>query len=145
MTNRGEVVCLDTEGFYDGVDNGPVQNELGRLFEYVKNEDPAKDKVARLLKDLEAGKIPDALRTDFAKAGMPLPDDAKLAPRRAATRSLLPARERSARSATADGRPETGRLQSDRHRRHRRGRRHLAAEHDEAARQRRSTTWPVAR
>jgi len=79
VTNRGEVVCLDTEGFYDGVDNGPVQNELGRLLEYVKNEDPTKDKVAPLLKELEGGKIPDGLRTDFAKAGLPLPEDAKLA------------------------------------------------------------------
>ncbi len=79
VTNRGEVVCLDTEGFYDGVDNGPVQNELGRLVEYMKNEDPTKDKVAPLVKDLEAGKIPDAMRADFAKAGLPLPDDAKLA------------------------------------------------------------------
>ncbi|HEY1786149.1 MAG TPA: PQQ-binding-like beta-propeller repeat protein [Pirellulales bacterium] len=79
VTNRGEVVCLDTEGFHDGVDNGPVQNELGRLLEYVKNEDPTKDKVAPLVKELEGGKIPDSLRADFAKAGLPLPDDAKLA------------------------------------------------------------------
>jgi outer membrane protein assembly factor BamB len=79
VTNRGEVVCLDTEGFHDGVDNGPVQNELGRLLEYMKNEDPTKDKVAPLTKELESGKIPEALRADFAKAGMPLPDDAKLA------------------------------------------------------------------
>lgn len=78
VTNRGEVVCLDTEGFYDGVDNGPVQNELGRLFEIVKNEDPAKDKVAGLLEELKQGKIPSAVAAEFQAAGMPLPDDAKL-------------------------------------------------------------------
>lgn len=27
VTSRGEVVCLDTEGFYDGVNNGPYQAE----------------------------------------------------------------------------------------------------------------------
>jgi outer membrane protein assembly factor BamB len=79
VTNRGEIVCLDTEGFYDGKDDGPVQNELGKLVEYMKNEDPTKDKVAGLTKELDAGKIPDSLRADFAKFGLPLPDDAKLA------------------------------------------------------------------
>jgi outer membrane protein assembly factor BamB len=79
VTNRGEVICLDTQGFHDGEDNGPVQNELGRLFEITKNEDPAKDKVAGLLAELKAGKIPAELGSEFEKAGLPLPDDAKLA------------------------------------------------------------------
>ena len=28
VTNRGEVVCLDTEGFYDGENNGPYKSEV---------------------------------------------------------------------------------------------------------------------
>jgi outer membrane protein assembly factor BamB len=31
VTSRGEVVCLDTEGFYDGEDDGPAQRVSGRL------------------------------------------------------------------------------------------------------------------
>ena len=46
VTSRGCIVCLDTEGFHDGEDDGPVQNELGRLFDVTKNEDPAKDELA---------------------------------------------------------------------------------------------------
>ncbi|HVW00534.1 MAG TPA: PQQ-binding-like beta-propeller repeat protein, partial [Planctomycetaceae bacterium] len=32
VTNRGEVVCLDTQGFADGEDDGPVQGVRRRLF-----------------------------------------------------------------------------------------------------------------
>lgn len=32
VNNRGEVVCADTEGFYDDEDDGPEQAVLGRLF-----------------------------------------------------------------------------------------------------------------
>jgi outer membrane protein assembly factor BamB len=78
VTNRGEVICLDTEGFHDGVDNGPVQNELGRLLEIVKDEDPAKDEVAGILEELKKGKIPAELAAKFKTSGMPLPDSAKL-------------------------------------------------------------------
>ena len=38
VTSRGEVVCLDTEGFYDGEDDGPVQQELGRLFDIRRSK-----------------------------------------------------------------------------------------------------------
>ncbi|MFV1966071.1 MAG: PQQ-binding-like beta-propeller repeat protein [Pirellulaceae bacterium] len=31
VSSRGHVVCLDTEGFYDGEDDGPVIHERGRL------------------------------------------------------------------------------------------------------------------
>jgi len=33
VNNRGEVVCLDTEGFYDREDDGPLVGEWTRLFE----------------------------------------------------------------------------------------------------------------
>ncbi len=134
VTNRGEVVCLDTEGFYDGVDNGPVQNELGRLFEIVKNEDPAKDKVAGLVNELEAGQnSTDRRRAEFNKAGMPLAGRRQAGGDEDRLHDHVCRQERPARGPTAHGRAQAGRLQSDRHRGHRRGRRHLAAEHDEAA------------
>ena len=30
VTNRGELVCLDTEGFADGANDGPVRDETAR-------------------------------------------------------------------------------------------------------------------
>lgn len=74
VTSRGEVVCLDTEGFHDGEDDGPLQNERGRLFEVVQNEDPAKDKLAGILAALEQGKIEPELAQRFAASGAPLAD-----------------------------------------------------------------------
>lgn len=32
VDNRGQVVCLDTAGFHDGTDNGPVKHDRVRLF-----------------------------------------------------------------------------------------------------------------
>ena len=32
VTSRGQVVCLDTEGYYDGEDDGPLRNESARVF-----------------------------------------------------------------------------------------------------------------
>ncbi len=101
VTNRGEVICLDTEGFHDGVDNGPVQNELGRLFEIVKNEDPAKDKVAGLLDELKQGKIPAYLADEFKAAGLSLPDAPSWRRPRPAIRSRLRARSRRAKPSSA--------------------------------------------
>jgi outer membrane protein assembly factor BamB len=79
VTNRGEVVCLDAKGFYDNKDNGPVTNDPGRLFDVVKNDDPAKDKLADIAKGLKAGKVTDALAAEFKAAGLELPADAKVA------------------------------------------------------------------
>lgn len=73
VTSRGEVRCVDMEGFHDGEDDGPVQNELGRLFDVMKAEDAAQDKVAPILAGLEEGKLIDDLRSRFAKAGVELP------------------------------------------------------------------------
>lgn len=73
VTSRGEVRCLDIEGFYDDEDDGPVKGELGRLFDVMKAEDPATDKVEPAIKDLDAGKMPEALRPLFAKFGEELP------------------------------------------------------------------------
>ena len=37
VNNRGEVVCLDTEGFYDEEDDGPEQGVWGRLFDVISH------------------------------------------------------------------------------------------------------------
>jgi outer membrane protein assembly factor BamB len=40
-SSRGHVVCVDVEGFYDGEDDGPVQNELARQFDIESPADSA--------------------------------------------------------------------------------------------------------
>ncbi len=42
VSSRGHVVCLDVNGFHDGVDNGPVQNELARQFNIESPTEAAK-------------------------------------------------------------------------------------------------------
>jgi outer membrane protein assembly factor BamB len=75
VTSRGEVRCLDTDGFYDGEDDGrPEKEEPARLFSIRSGDEPAEDKVAGYVKELEGGKIPADVRGKFAEAGMPLPD-----------------------------------------------------------------------
>jgi outer membrane protein assembly factor BamB len=75
VTSRGEVRCLDVDGFYDGTDDGrPEREEPARLFDIRRADDPAQDKVAGYLKELEAGKLPAELKPRFEAAGMPLPE-----------------------------------------------------------------------
>jgi outer membrane protein assembly factor BamB len=76
VTSRGEVKCLDTEGFYDGEDDGPVKNELAKLVDIMKAEDPGMDKVGPAVTELDEGKVPETLRKALAAAGFVLPDDA---------------------------------------------------------------------
>ena len=80
VTNRGEVICLDAKGFHDNQDDGPVTKDSGRLFDVVGNEDPAKDQLAPMVKELKAGRIAPALADQFKAAGLELPADAKVAP-----------------------------------------------------------------
>src|SRR5204863_5452382 len=75
VTSRGEIRCLDVEGFYDGEDDGrPESQEPARLFDLARAEDPAQDKVGGYVSELEAGKVSTDLRAKFAAAGMPLPE-----------------------------------------------------------------------
>jgi outer membrane protein assembly factor BamB len=80
VTSRGEVVCLDTQGFHDNEDDGPVTADPGRLFDVMKNEDPAKDQLAGILAGLKQGKVTKELADLFGAAGLPLPADVKIAP-----------------------------------------------------------------
>jgi len=74
VTSRGEVKCLDAEGYHDGEDDGPVQNELARLFDLMKADDEAEDEVVPAVADLNEGRMPLAMRSRFEKAGFPLPE-----------------------------------------------------------------------
>jgi outer membrane protein assembly factor BamB len=74
VTSRGEIRCLDVEGFYDGQDDGrPEKEEPARLFDVRRADEAAQDKVAGYITELDAGKLPAELREKFAAAGMPLP------------------------------------------------------------------------
>ncbi len=68
VTSRGEVRCLDTEGFYDGEDDGPVTGEAGRLFDWRNSGDDAD--FADALKGLNAGTLTDIVKEKLAAAGM---------------------------------------------------------------------------
>jgi outer membrane protein assembly factor BamB len=74
VTSRGEVRCLDLDGFHDGTDDGrPEKQEPAKMFETSPNEDP--EVVAAMVAGLEEGKLTDEVRSRFAAAGMELPAD----------------------------------------------------------------------
>jgi outer membrane protein assembly factor BamB len=72
VSSRGEVKCLDTEGYYDGKDNGPITRQPARLFDVVRADDAADDKLGGYLAEIEKGKLPEDLRANFADAGAEL-------------------------------------------------------------------------
>ena len=74
VTSRGEVRCLDLEGFLDGEDDGPVKGEPARLFDIMRGDEGTEDKVAGYVAELEKGTLPADLRKNFADAGMELPE-----------------------------------------------------------------------
>lgn len=80
VDNRGEVVCVDTEGFYDNEDDGPVTDEWARLFDIAKSEDAATDAVAPLISGFKEGKLGDALREAATKLDIELPEQAEIQP-----------------------------------------------------------------
>lgn len=80
VTSRGLVVCVDTEGFHDGEDDGPIVGELARLFDVMQNEDPKLDKLAGVLAELKEGKVPELLRKNSIAAGLELPAEIKVTP-----------------------------------------------------------------
>ena len=66
--------CLDTEGFYDGEDDGrPAAAEPARLFDSAPPDPPLLDPLPALAEALIAGRLPDDLRPRFAQAGIELP------------------------------------------------------------------------
>ncbi len=73
VTSRGEVVCLDTEGFYDGQDDGPARQVPGRLFDLRAPRTSDTDELTPAIAALQAGDVTPELRQRFAAAGMELP------------------------------------------------------------------------
>lgn len=74
VTNRGEVVCLDTEGFHDEEDDGPIQKEWGRLFDLPRSEQGPSGEVGSAIQSLNAGQLNPTLRKHLATAGVELPE-----------------------------------------------------------------------
>ncbi len=74
VTSRGEVRCLDTEGFYDDEDDGPVTNEPARVVD-IENADPAYKDIAA---GLDSSQVVDALKTAITNAGEPSEGDIKV-------------------------------------------------------------------
>ena len=66
VTSRGEVVCLDTEGFIDGQDDGPALGVWSRPFELMLNPDQQAD----WLKGLSDGRISSELQQKFRDRGI---------------------------------------------------------------------------
>ncbi len=77
VTSRGEVRCLDTEGFYDDEDDGPVKDELANVAE-IMNAGPGAAAHAATLKAIGAGTLSDEAKKALADAGEPLEGDAKI-------------------------------------------------------------------
>ncbi len=74
VTSRGEVRCLDTEGFHDGEDDGPVTNEPARVVD-IEQADPAFKEIAAAL---DESKLVDALKKMLETAGEPLEGEGKV-------------------------------------------------------------------
>ena len=70
VTSRGEVRCLDVNGFYDDQDNGPFQNEQARVLDMMNAPDA--DVYNAAMEALADGKLSDATREQLAQAGEPV-------------------------------------------------------------------------
>ena len=77
VTSRGEVRCLDSKGFYDGEDDGEVQNEEARVLDIMNTgkEPEAKDKAMAAMADL---KLTDEIKTKLAGANEAVDGDVKV-------------------------------------------------------------------
>ena len=65
VSSRGYVLCLDTKGYYDGEDDGPVTKEWIRLLKVSVDQKSG----------LDDGTISEELRESFSTVGFALPDD----------------------------------------------------------------------
>jgi outer membrane protein assembly factor BamB len=75
VSSRGNVVCCDTEGFYDGEDDGE-KIEWARLLGSPAgpDDDSTSEEVAPAAAALKEGVVNEWLRGIFAARGMPLPE-----------------------------------------------------------------------
>ncbi|MCG8651577.1 MAG: serine/threonine protein kinase [Pirellulales bacterium] len=77
VTSRGEVRCLDTQGFHDGEDDGPVTDEMARVAD-IMNAGPTADTHKAALEGLANGELTDAVKSILADAGEPVAGDVKI-------------------------------------------------------------------
>lgn len=75
VTNRGEVRCLDVQGFYDGEDDGPVKDEPARVADLLNRDEAAFEDTLESLRD---GTLTEAAKTLLAEAGEPVEGDVKI-------------------------------------------------------------------
>ncbi|MDC0295378.1 PQQ-binding-like beta-propeller repeat protein [bacterium] len=71
VTNRGEVRCVDTEGFYDDEDDGPVKEETAFVAAFM-NAGPAAESHAATVAALAEGTLADVAKELLATAGEPI-------------------------------------------------------------------------
>lgn len=74
VTNRGEVRCLDVEGFYDGEDDGPVKDESARVTDVALSSDAGKAAMAGLAE----GNLSDSLAEALKEAGEEVSGEVKV-------------------------------------------------------------------
>ena len=77
VTSRGEVRCVDTKGFYDGEDDGPVKNDSATVLS-VMNAGPNAKTHAAALEALATGELTDEIKSMLEAAGEQLDGDAKV-------------------------------------------------------------------
>ena len=77
VTSRGEVRCLDTEGFYDDEDDGPVKDEMVSLAA-IMNAGPSAEAFELALAGLAEGKLTDAAKAALAASGAEVEGDVKI-------------------------------------------------------------------
>ena len=80
VTSRGEVRCVDAEGFYDGENDGPIVDEKGRLFDIRRNEVAEDDQVGPAIAVLNNGELNDFLREQFTRTEAELPAEVVVGP-----------------------------------------------------------------
>jgi outer membrane protein assembly factor BamB len=73
VSNRGEVICVDTHGFYDGEDDGPVTGEYVPIATFRPTDNPVKALLGLMSATLDRGELPPELRTAIQEAGDELP------------------------------------------------------------------------
>ncbi len=79
VSSRGMVICLDTQGYADDEDDGPVQNQWGRLFNVMS---PAREgdenHVEAALAAIGEGNLSEHVRNELSRVEMPVPMEVKL-------------------------------------------------------------------
>jgi hypothetical protein len=74
VTSRGEVRCLDVEGYYDGEDDGPVTGETARVADIGLDSEEGKAAMAALAE----GKVSDSFLEAIKNAGEEADGDVKV-------------------------------------------------------------------